>query len=105
MLASDNSEPIYHLRLSQISPIRLPWVFRYLGPMRVDAFIGKFSGHEIQRQPYLLGQKVTFKPTRDFEVGFSRTVIFAGGPAHPLSLGQFWKSFSSFGDALSATPG
>jgi membrane-associated phospholipid phosphatase len=105
MLASDNSEPIYQLRISQISPIRLPWVFRFLGPMRVDAFIGKFSGHEFPRQPYLHGQKVTFKPTRDLEFGFSRTVIFAGGPGHPLTLRQFWRSFASVGDSLNTAPG
>jgi membrane-associated phospholipid phosphatase len=105
MLASNNSEPIYQLRLSQISPIRLPWVFRYLGPMRVDAFIGKFSGAQYPRQPYLHGQKVTFKPTRDLEFGFSRTVIFAGGPGHPMTLGQFWRSFSSFGDKVTTAPG
>jgi len=105
MLASPNSEPIYQFRVSQVSPIRLPWILKYLGPTNFDFFIGKFSGSQYPTQPYLHGQKLTFHPTENLELGFSRTVVFTGGPGHPLTLGQFWKSFTSFGDTKAAIPG
>lgn len=103
-LFSDNAEPIYMARLTQVSPIRLPSIFGYLGPFKFDAFYGKLAEHAFPAHPYLHGQKVSFKPTRNLEFGFSRTVMFAGD-GHPLTLKSFWRSFSSIGDNLSTIPG
>ena len=104
MLLSTNAEPLYMLRLQQDGPKRLPWMFRFLGPMRWDSFFGKLDGHRFPADPYLHGQKISFKPARGLEVGFSRTVQFAGA-GHGLTFGNFWKSFTSVGDDLSMTPG
>ncbi len=121
-LFSDNAEPIYMARLSQTSPIRLPWIFGYLGAVKLDSFFGKLSGHEFPNSPYTHGEKVTLKPTPNLELGFSRTMIFAGKedgfcpssylpngcPGHPLTFGYFWSGFSSVGDAstpLGSLPG
>jgi len=66
--------------------------------------MGKLSGHLYPRDPYIHGQKLSFKPTPNLEFGFSRSVVFAGN-GHPLTLHSFWRSFASFGDNPSAIPG
>jgi hypothetical protein len=104
MLFSNNTEPIYMVRLSQISPVKLPSVLGVLGPVRFDAYFGKLGGHEFPQGPYTHGQKLTFKPTENLELGFSRTVVFAG-EGHPLTFGSFWRSFISTGDNPTSIPG
>jgi membrane-associated phospholipid phosphatase len=110
-LFSNNAEPIYMARLSQTAPIRLPWIFGYLGAFKVDAFFGKLSGHLYPPDPYTHGQKISFKPTPNLELGFSRTMIIGGKatnnslcisnpcPGHPLTFGYFGNGFTSVGDA------
>jgi len=97
--------------------LNIPWVSRFLGPMRVEIFFGQLGGQhftggpdfttsgsfavEYQPQPFINGQRFSFKPTRNFEFGFSRTGI-QGGPGIPLTLGVLWHSIFT---ASSAPPG
>lgn len=103
-LYSTNSEPIYMARVSLQSPIVLPSFLGWLGPVSVDSFFGKLAGHRYPTGPYIHGQKVTLKPTPNLELGFSRTVLFAG-EGRPLTFRSFWRSFSSLGDSTQSTPG
>jgi hypothetical protein len=114
-LFSDNAEPIYMARLSQTTPIRLPWILGYLGPFKVDSYFGKLSGHLYPRQPYTNGQKFSFKPTPNLELGFSRTIVMGGKAGatsfcanctgHPLTFGYFWNGFTSVNDTTSTAIG
>jgi hypothetical protein len=91
-LFSDNAAPIYMFRASRISPIVLPWFFRWLGPMKIDAFYGKLSGNAFPPRPLIHGEKISFKPTRDLELGFTRTAEM-GGAGRALTLGAVWHSY------------
>jgi hypothetical protein len=102
MLFSNNAEPIYMFRASRIAPFRLPWIFRYLGPIKTDAFFGKLSGNRFPPRPFLHGEKISFKPTTNFEVGFTRTVEI-GGVGRALTFGHVWASYSSLGDVKNET--
>jgi hypothetical protein len=62
--------------------------------VRTEFFFGKLQGHQFPRRPFIHGQKISFKPTPNLELGFSRTVIFAGVP-QPLTWGTFFDSFFS----------
>jgi membrane-associated phospholipid phosphatase len=118
-LFSNNAEPIYMARISQTAPIRLPWIFGYLGAFKVDSFFGKLSGDLYPDGPYVHGEKISFKPTPDLELGFSRTIIIGGKadglcpssylpngcPGHPLTFGYFLNGFTSVGDNPTTTPG
>ncbi|MGA7225652.1 MAG: capsule assembly Wzi family protein [Candidatus Acidiferrales bacterium] len=95
LLFSNNAEPIYMFRGSRISPFRIPLLSRILGPFKTDYFIGKLSGNEFPPRPLIHGEKISFKPTSNLEVSFSRTAEF-GGVGRPLTLGAFWNSFVSF---------
>jgi|SRR5579859_2283551 len=98
LLFNNNAEPIYMLRISRVTPFTLPGILRYFGPIRTELFWGKLSGHQFPPQPWISGQKFSFKPSPNLEFGFSRTVMF-GGVGHPLTSRAFYRSF------FSAAPG
>jgi membrane-associated phospholipid phosphatase len=94
MLFSDNAEPIYMFRMSPISSFTIPGLSRVLGPFKTDFFVGKLSGNEFPPRPAMHGEKISFKPLKDWEFGFSRTVEF-GGVGRPLTAGAIWNSYVS----------
>jgi membrane-associated phospholipid phosphatase len=109
LMFSNNIEPLNMFRISRVSPFKLPSILGLLGPMRVEWFLGHFAGHEfffqdnfgivgqfgrpLGRQPFLQGQKVSLKPTPNFEFSVSTTTVFAGGPI-PLNWHSFFRSYS-----------
>jgi len=114
LLFSDNTEPIYMFRASRVAPFTLPWIFRRIGPMKLDAFIGKLSGNDFPPRPVLHGEKISFKPTRNLEFGFSRLAEMGGamlpgipqvpattkgclfGTPRALTAAAFFNSYLSF---------
>jgi hypothetical protein len=115
---SDNAAPIDMLRMNRVSPLVIPFVSRFLGPMRLEAFFGQLRGHEfvggpngvegsfsepLGDQPFLHGQRFSFKPTRNFEFGFSRTTIM-GGPGVPLTFATLRHSLLGTGNGVPGTP-
>ena len=103
LLFSDNAEPIYMARASRIAPFRLPWIFRWLGPMKWDLFFGKLSGNQYPPRPMIHGEKISFKPTPNLELGFSRTVEL-GGVGRSLTLNRLWRSYFSLTSSNNETP-
>jgi len=95
LLFSNNAEPIYMARVSRITPFQLPWIFRLLGPMKWDLFYGKLSGNQYPPGALIHGEKISFKPTRNLELSFSRTAEF-GGVGRPITLGALYHSYFSF---------
>jgi Capsule assembly protein Wzi len=108
LLFSDNAEPIYMARMSRTAPFELPWIFRVLGPMKWDIFLGKLSGNHFPPRPLVHGEKISFKPTKNLELSFSRTAEFAG-VGRALTLGAIWHTYtslqSSVGYPASQNPG
>ena len=113
-LFSDNAEPIYMFRLSQTTPRKLPGILGWLGPYRVELFAGKLAGQHyvntqngsiafslgrsLERQPMINGQKLTFKPTPNFEFGIGKTGLW-GGPDFPITLHTTVNSLLATGNA------
>jgi hypothetical protein len=95
LLFSNNAEPIYMARVSRVAPFELPWIFRLFGPMKWDFFFGKLAGNQYPARPLIHGEKISFKPTKNLEVSFSRTGEF-GGVGRALTLGAIWHSYTSF---------
>ncbi|HEY1261909.1 MAG TPA: capsule assembly Wzi family protein [Terriglobales bacterium] len=106
---STNAEPITMLRVATIKPFKLPSILAWLGPVETESFIGQVQGHHfilrpdeslasgpLHPQPFIHGEKISFKPTPNLELGFSRTVMFAG-EGHPFTTHSFLKSFFSVG--------
>lgn len=95
LIFSDNAEPIYMFRVSRVAPFTLPWFFHLLGPAKIDAFVGKLSGNEFPPRPAIHGEKVSFKPTPNLELGFTRTAEF-GGVGRPLTLHAIENTYLSY---------
>ena len=119
IMFSDNAAPIDMIRVNRVTPMFIPWVARFLGPLRVEFLFGQLAGQhftagpnfatsgsfvvEYQPQPFVHGERFSFKPTRNFEFGFSATGI-QGGPGVPLTLGTFGHSLFATGNGLPGTP-
>jgi hypothetical protein len=108
-LFSNNAEPIDMLRYDRVRPFLLRGPLRWLGPIRVQFFVGRLAGAQFARpsgvlygspgfalgdQPFLHGEKLAFHPTPNFEFSVSRTVIF-GGPGAPVTASSFLRSVFS----------
>jgi hypothetical protein len=111
ILFSDNAVPITMFRINRVSPFKLPSVLGLMGPIRLEFFVGQLTGHDfifpnntnlvgqwgvpLGRQPFLHGEKLSFKPTSNFEFSVSETTVFAGGP-YALTLHNLLKSYTGF---------
>jgi hypothetical protein len=108
-LFSNNAEPLTMLRYDRVEPFVLPGFLSLLGEIRAQAFFGRLSGAQfvqaedriigrpgsaLNDQPFIHGQKVSFKPTENFEFSVSRTVLF-GGAGVPVTTHTFLRSFFS----------
>jgi hypothetical protein len=123
-LFSDNAEPLNMFRISRNAPFRLPWIFSILGDIRLEFFTGQLSGHEflatgvvgtpneviigqfgrsLNPQPFINGQKASFKFTRNFELGISKTAVFSG-QSIPWTPRNFLRSIYDWTKANHASP-
>jgi hypothetical protein len=117
LIFGDNAAPINMFRINRVTPFKLPSILGWLGPLRLEFFLGQLEGHQfiggqggvagsflhtIHPQPAIHGERFTFKPTRNFEFGFSRTGIFAGQGV-PFTLHTFGKSFFGLGNGVPGT--
>ena len=88
--------------------MKVPLLSKLFGPAWLEFFMGRLSGQyffrtpteiignyldPLQNQPYIHGERISFKPTRNFEFGVTRTVIFGGGDI-PMTLGYFGRSLA-----------
>jgi len=94
LIMSDNAEPMYMFRARPMQSIELPWILRWLGPMKGDFFFGKLAGNEYPARPLIHGLKLTAKPTRNFEASLIATTEL-GGVGRPLTLDAIFNSFFS----------
>ena len=110
-LFSNNTEPIDMIRYDRVRPFELPGFLRVLGPIRVQIMLGRLSGTQfvqplnilygssgvaLKDQPFIHGEKFSFKPTPNFEFSVSRSTIF-GGTGSPVNLHNFLVSVFSIG--------
>ena len=106
---SNNAPPINMFRINRTTPLKLPSFLGWLGPARGEFFLGQLEGFEfiysplglqgqwgqaLAKQPFIQGENVSFKPTRNFEFGFYRTTIF-GGEGYPFTVRSFERSLFS----------
>jgi hypothetical protein len=89
MLFSTNAAPILMLQINRVKPFHLP----LLGAIRVDYLVGRLDGYHwvfgpndftglwtqsLSDQPFVVGEKASFKPTPNLEFGISATALFGG---------------------------
>jgi membrane-associated phospholipid phosphatase len=120
MLFSTNTEPILMLQINRVKPFQLPGILGVLGPMRIDYLVGRLDGYRwvfgansgfigswtqsLSDEPFIIGEKLSFKPSADLELGISATALF-GGPGVPATTHQLLKAMFSTGNGLPGTAG
>ena len=114
MAYSNNAENIYAFHINRIEPLHIPALSRITGPFRYEFLVGALRGHTYMPNPENPGgtnpnlanvinpgdpwvhiEKISFKPTRDLEFGFERTVIWGGQGHEPITVESFLRSFFS----------
>jgi membrane-associated phospholipid phosphatase len=118
LMFSDNAQPMRMFRVNRTTPFRLPGFLGVLGPMREEGYIGQYSGYNfvltptglagaygtaLSPQPIDHGERISFKPTSNLEIGLSRTTDY-GGPGFPLTTHNFLRSVFSTGNTLPKNP-
>jgi capsule assembly protein Wzi len=98
MAWSNNAENMWSFRINRVEPLYIPYISRIAGLIRYDFFVGPLKGHNDPVSPWAHAEKISFKPTPNFEFGFQRTVIWGGVGHAPITLGTFWHSFYSISD-------
>ena len=104
MLFSTNASPITMLQINRVRPSTLPGILARLGPMQVDYILGRVSGHNwvcctnsgvigswtrpLVDQPFITGQKLSFKPSPNLELGIGASIL-VGGTGVPFTSHTF----------------
>jgi hypothetical protein len=112
---SNNGENIYAFQVDRTEPLYIPLLSRLTGSFRYDFFVGSLKGHSNPNDPWLHVEKINFKPTRNLELGFERSVIWGGKGRtcltstgatfscdEPITLHTFLKSFFSISNVSAA---
>jgi len=114
---STNAQPIDMFRVSRTTPLKLPGILGWLGPVRTEFFLGRLAGYEfifsplglvgqwrqaLPDQPFIHGQNISFKPTRNFEFGFYRTTIFSG-EGYPFTAHSLIASLFDTGNSVAGS--
>jgi hypothetical protein len=102
MAWSNNAENIYSFRINRVEPLRIKYLSRLLGPVRYDFFYGSLKGHTAPNDDWVHSEMFSFAPTKNFQFGFQRTVIFGGQGHEPVTLHTFLKGFFDTNDTSEA---
>ncbi len=94
LVMTSNAEPLTMVKVANDQPVILPGLMNILGPIRGVFFLSELEADRTISDAKLTGLRVNFKPTPDFEIGLSRTIMFGGkgGPSTTESdyVQVFW---------------
>jgi hypothetical protein len=105
MAYSNNAENVYSFRVNRVDPWHVPGLSRYTGPFRYDFLIGPLKGHTAPNAPWMHAEKISFRPTRNLEFGFERTIVWGGEGHQPVTLHTFLKGFFSLSSPTDGSKG
>ena len=114
MAFSNNAQNFYAFEINRIEPLNIPLLSRLTGPFRYEFMVGALRGHTFMPNPayeanpspnlfnvtnpgdpWVHVEKISFKPTKNIEFGFERTVLWGGEGHSPVTLHNFLRSFFS----------
>jgi hypothetical protein len=100
LIMSNNPDPFKMVKISNPSPVSLPWIFRALGPFKIVWFLTQLEEDRPIPKPNLTGLRVEFKPHPAVEIGLSRTMIFGGQGRPTYTFADYWKAFLGSNESL-----
>ncbi len=99
LLLSNNAEPFTMLKISNPSPVRLPWIFDSLGPFGFTFFVTNLEKARKIPEPYLYGMRFDFKPHPNVEIGLQKTAFLGGRAGRPENAKIWLQSLYGANDA------
>ena len=126
---SNNAENIYAFQINRVEPLYIPFLSKLTGPFRYEFLVGSLHGHTLipnpayvpnspdtvdpwgqfnvtsPGNPWVHLEKISLRPTKNFEVGFERTVLWGGKGHEPVTIHTFLKSFFSTKNVTPAVKG
>jgi len=96
MLWSNNAPNIWAFTIDRSEGLHVPLLSAVLGDFRYTFVVGPLRGHQLQMDPWIHTEKISFKPTGNLEFGFARSTIWGGKGHVPITFGSFFHSFFSF---------
>ena len=119
MLFSTNAEPIEMLEINRTTPFTLPGFLGLLGPIRTQFILGRVDGDHwiysaltgftgswtetFSDQPFIVGEKLSLKPSPNLEFGFAATRLFAGSGV-AFTTHKLLQAIFSPGNSAPGTP-
>jgi len=127
LLMTDNAQPVTMLEVDNESPFEIPLLSEFLGPVRMLSFLGQLAGQDwvynpppavglnptvdpaflmgpnFRPQPFIHGNKISFRPTANLEFGMGVTAIF-GGPGLPFTWHEFFRSYYGHNANIASNP-
>ncbi len=91
LLVTNNAKPFDMIKLTSQHPFLLPWIFKYIGLIKPTIFLTHLDEHRDFPRANLLGMRLDLKPTRHFELGLTRVVLFGGHGRQKLSFSDWIK--------------
>ena len=88
MLLSNNPRGLDMIRISNVRPFVMPWIFGFLGANKITFFLSDLGPEQNFPHPYLAGYKWSIQPTRFLELGASIVVEGGGEGSPPASFGD-----------------
>jgi hypothetical protein len=121
LILSNNAAAMPMIRIGRSTPAHLPGFLGHLGPFHIDGFLARQGGihyvalgptfilhgsenSPLTPPPYLWGLTFSIEPTRNLELSFAHTTIFAGY-GRPFTFGTLFHSFSVNGNGQAVDPG
>jgi len=104
LLLSNNAPPFDLLRIAAEDPFMLPGVFSKLGLITAEMFITRLEKERFVPEPYLMGMRLTAKPTQNLEIGLHRTIMF-GGEGRDVTWKTLWDLLLAIGENEPDGPG
>ena len=80
-----------------VNPIRLPSVFKFLGPVRAEAFLSRLDSSAATQHPWLFASHLSFAPHPRLLLGATQAFMFSGSGLPPFTFRNFKEMFLTHG--------
>lgn len=104
LLLSDNTRPFDLIKLTNPKPATLPWIFRYIGPIKLTGFVTRLEEDRDFANPYLAGIRLDLKPHSSVNIGIARVAMFGGAGRH-VDAGVIWDVITAGNENVEGEPG
>ena len=83
--------------LLTVNPVRLPWIFGLLGPVRAETFLSRLDSSAATRHPWMFASHVSIAPHPRLLLGATQAFMFSGSGLPPFTFRNFKEMFLTHG--------